>query len=154
MHASNVGSHPLRTSPAHCKANVWRELHIGECLNGAKVPDGMLSCCCVVCTIQEPEPVEKWYHLGEGEFANAEGCGKGAGRIQVRCHATLYACVNEYMCLRKRVHLLAKKSTCACVNERTRGDAGQRAQGRHHLKGHAHAYTCVSVCPAALVSRC
>jgi hypothetical protein len=34
----------------------------------------------------EPQPVTQWYHLGDGEWGAAEGCGKGCGRIQLRLH--------------------------------------------------------------------
>ena len=32
----------------------------------------------------EPQPLTQWYHLGDGDWGAAEGCGKGCGRIQLR----------------------------------------------------------------------
>lgn len=33
---------------------------------------------------REPGQLCQWYHLGEGEFSEAAGCGKGRGRVQLR----------------------------------------------------------------------
>lgn len=30
----------------------------------------------------EPSPLTQWYHLGDGDWGAAEGCGKGCGRYE------------------------------------------------------------------------
>jgi hypothetical protein len=43
------------------------------------------ACACAYVYAQEGEPVTRWYQLGEGEWSNPEGCGKGCGRLQLTC---------------------------------------------------------------------
>lgn len=59
-------------------------LNVGNAI-GSKELLGRVSVRLNQITKQEPEPLTKWYHLGEGDWSAPEGCGKGAGRIKLTC---------------------------------------------------------------------
>ncbi|KAJ9532490.1 hypothetical protein QJQ45_010556 [Haematococcus lacustris] len=59
-------------------------LNIGQTF-GAKELMGRCLVKLAPVTAAAPEPVTAWYHLGRGDWANPEGCGKGEGKVQLRC---------------------------------------------------------------------
>ncbi|KAJ9533893.1 hypothetical protein QJQ45_026980 [Haematococcus lacustris] len=109
MHPPNLALHPpnfaLLRTPANYSATSMRAngmsllanaatasgsvselltLNIGQTF-GAKELMGRCLVKLAPVTAAAPEPVTAWYHLGLGDWANPEGCGKGEGKVQLRC---------------------------------------------------------------------